>query len=360
MNIREKKSESSLNRGTKDPESASDITLDLVKTVLQREPSICKLVSIEIDRDFGSWSLLGDIVRVKLNYSESECEPETVIVKFQKTSYPEREGQIYQLLSEVAVHSIPRLFGVFDNGTLVIEDMSPAKPLTTKNLTIPQVKEVISILAKINGKFVGDSRVPVNPVSQFTNVIKHNMKESWSIFEERYHDQLGDVTTDFEWIWKNAEVVSAQHNSEPTTLSHADVHIENLLFTDENKPILIDWQLAGQKVLPFDVSRLLACSLKVEQRQEYEGRLLNEYYDLLPNSVKTHYSFERLFLDYRACITRSMLSAVMAIGPRFESRRDNLEYADNMAKQVIAAVKDLKPVDAIQELIQRNLLKLQF
>jgi len=341
----------------KDPESASDITLDLVKTVLRREPSASKLVSIEIDKDFGSWSLLGDIVRVKLNYSESGCQPETVVVKFQKTSYPEREGQIYQLLSEAKVHSIPRLFGIFDNGTLVLEDISPAKPISVKNLTIPQVREVISILAEVNSKFVGDSRVPINPVIQFTNVIKHNMKESWSIFEEKYRNQLGNVATDFEWMWENAKVVSAHHNSEPTTLSHADVHIENLLFTDENKPILIDWQLAGQKILPFDISSLLARSLKVGQRQNYEDRLLNEYYDLLPNSVKTCYSFERLFLDYRACMTRSMVSAVMAVGPRFESRPDILEYADIMAKQVITAVKDLKPVDAIQELIRRNILK---
>ncbi|UCD10157.1 MAG: DUF1679 domain-containing protein [Dehalococcoidales bacterium] len=349
--------ESYVKKDIKYPESESGITLDLVKRVLQRESSVNRLVSIDIDRDFGSWSLLGDIVKVKLNYSESGCEPETVIVKFQKTSYPEREGQIYQLLSEVKIPCIPRLFGIFDNGALVLEDMSPTEPVSVKNLTIPQVKEVISILAEVNGRFVGDSRVPKNPVIQYTNVIKHNMKESWPVFETRYHDQLGDVTTDFDWIWKNAEVVSAQHNSEPTTLSHTDVHIENLLFTDENKPILIDWQLAGQKVLPFDVSRLLACSLKVEERQKYEDRLLNEYYELLPDPVKAGYSFERFFLDYRACITRSMLSAVMAVGPRFESRPDKLEYADIMAKQVIAAVKDLKPVDAIQELIRRNISK---
>jgi hypothetical protein len=107
-------------------------------------------------------------------------------------------------------------------------------------------------------------------------------------------------------------------------------------------------------VLPFDISRLLACSLKVEQRQKHEDRLLNEYYKLLPDHIKTSYSFERFFLDYRACLTRSMLSAVMAVGPRFDSRPDKFEDADVKARRVITAVKDLKPVDAIQELIRRN------
>ena len=350
--------ESALEMGAEGPRSPSEITVDLMKKILEEEPSVRKLVHVEIDRDFGRWSLLSDTVRVKLNYSEIECEPKTLIVKFQKVSNPEREGQIYRLLAEAKVRSIPRLFGVFANGNLVLQDMSPAKPLSARNLTLRQARAVISILVDVNGKFVGDMRVPKNPVSQFANVIEHNMKESWPVFEERYRDQLGEVATDFEWMWKNAFIVSAHHNSEPTTLNHADVHIENLLFNDEGNAILIDWQLAGQKVLPFDISKLLALSLTVGQRRKHEDRLLKEYHDLLPNSIKTIYGFERLLLDYRACITRSMLSAVMAVGPRFEGRQDRLENASVMARRVIAAVKDFKPVDAIQELMQRNSLKL--
>jgi hypothetical protein len=345
-----------MERGVTDPESASEITLDLVKKVLHNEPSVSKLVSIEIDSDFGSWGLLGDIARVKLNYAESECEPKTVIVKLQKVTNPEREGQIYQLILEAKIHSIPRLFGVFDNGTLVLEDMSPAKPLSAKNLTISQVSEVISILADINGKFVGDSRVPKNPIVHFVNVINHNIKESWHLFESRYRDQLVDVVADFEWMWKNSEAVSTQHNSEPTTLNHADIHLENLLFDMKGeKPILIDWHLAGQKVLPFDISGLLVNSLTVEQRRENEDKLLKKYYELLPNSVQRSYSFDRFLLDYRACVTKSMIGAVIAVGPRFDNRPDQMDNADIKASRVIAAVKDLKPVDAIQELVKRNL-----
>ena len=159
-------------------------------------------------------------------------------------------------------------------------------------------------------------------------------------------------------MWKNSETVSIQHNSKPTTLNHGDVHLENLLFPNDkgHKPILIDWQLAGQKVLPFDLSFFLVKSLAVEQRREYEDQLLKRYYDLLPSQLKDNYGFDHLLLDYRACVTRSMLSAVMSVGPMFQSRPDQFELADVLAARVIAAVKDLRPVDAINELIERGLL----
>ena len=53
-------------------------------------------------------------------------------------------------------------------------------------------------------------------------------------------------------------------------------------------------------------------------------------------------------LDYRACVTRSMLGAVMAEDPRFDSRPDQLENADIKAARVIASLRNLEPVDAIQ------------
>ena len=53
-----------------------------------------------------------------------------------------------------------------------------------------------------------------------------------------------------------------------------------------------------------------------------------------------------------------MLGAVMAVGPRFDSRPDQLENADIRAARVIAAVRDLKPVGVIQELAKRDSLKL--
>ena len=49
-----------------------------------------------------------------------------------------------------------------------------------------------------------------------------------------------------------------------------------------------------------------------------------------------------------------MLSAVTRMGPKFESQPNRFEAADKLATRVIEAVRELKPVEAIQELEKRS------
>lgn len=344
----------------KTPESPAEITAEWLNDVLFPKTSGNEIVSIEIDKDFGPWSLLGKAVRVKLNYSTTGCEPKSVIAKFQvSTSDPKREGEIYQLLSESKAPFIPRIFSTFGNGNLVMEDMTPTYSVIKNDLTLSQVRSVVSILADVESSFWGDSRVPKYDLGHYVNSININMGQSWDIFKDRYREQLGKETADFEWMLKNPEIVASHYNSNPTTLSHGDVNVSNLLFSSDgsDRPILIDWQLAAQRIIPFDLSYFLVKSLTVEQRRENEGTLLKEYYALLADQIRSRYTFDRLILDYRACLTRSMLSAVMRVGPRYDSQPNRFEAADALATRVIEAARDLKPVDAIEELKKHGWLK---
>jgi aminoglycoside/choline kinase family phosphotransferase len=273
-------------------------------------------------------------------------------VKFQARS-SDWEARIYRLLSEAEFLSVPRLLGAYEHGTLILEDLSPARSGSqAKGCTSQQARGVLSILAEIHGRFWGDARVPSIPPELFASAIDINMEQCWDSFKGRYRKMLGDVAADFEWMWRNAETVSAHRLSEPTTLFHGDVHAENLLFSDDvkNRPVLIDWQLSGQGLASNDISFFLVKSLTVKQRRANEGRLLEDYFELLPERVRTDYGFNHFKLDYRACVTRSMMSAVMLVGPRFVDRPDRLDLADAVAKRVIAAVRDLNPVEAIREL----------
>lgn len=344
------------------PQSPSEISAKWLNDILFPKNSNSEIVSIEIDKDFGPSSLLGKAVRVKIDYADAESEPKSVIVKFQiSCSDKKREGEIYRLLAEDNVSFVPRVYGKFGDGNLVMEDLSLTHSVVEKNqeFTINQARNVVSMLAQVNSRFWGNLRVPKDDVSHFINSININMGEGWDIFKNRYSAQLGQETVAFEWMWKNRETVSAYYNSGPAALIHGDVNKGNLLFPNDgnDKPKLIDWQLSGQKVLPFDLSYFIVRQLTVEQRREHEGELLKEYYRLLPDHIRDSYSFDRLQLDYRACTTRSMLSAVTIVGPKFSSRPDRFERADVSAARIIAAVQDLKPVEAIEELEKRGLLK---
>lgn len=334
------------------PESASEITLDWLTSALPWEHTSCEPVSAEVEPGFGGPSLLGRLARVRLSYATPECGPPAVIVKFQARG-SDREAQIYRLLSDAKVRSVPRLLGVYENGTLMIEDLSPARSGSqVKGCTLQQARDVLSMLAEIHGHFWGDPRAPSIQPEQFASAIDVNMGQCWESFRRNYGKKLGNVAADFEWMWRNAETVSTHRLSEPATLFHGDVHAENLLFSEgrKGKPVLIDWQLAGRGLAANDISFFLVKSLTARQRRANEERLLQGYFDSLPERAQTEYGFDHLKLDYRACVTRSMLSAVMLVGPRFVDRPDQLALAKVLATRVIAAVQDLDPVGAIREL----------
>jgi hypothetical protein len=334
------------------PESASEITLDWLRNALPWERPGCKPVSAEVEPNFGGPSLLGRLARVRLGYAAPECGPPSMIVKFQARP-SDWEAQIYRLLSDAKVRSVPRLLGAYENGTLILEDLSPVRSGSqVEGCTLQQARDVLSILAEIHGRFWGDPRVPSIQPQQFAAAIDVNMEQCWEPFRRRSREMLGDVAADFEWMWRNAEAVAAHRLSEPATLFHGDVHAENLLFSDGRKgrSVLIDWQLAGRGLAANDVSFFLVKSLTVKERQAHEERLLHDYFEQLPERARTEYGFDHFKLDYRACVTRSMLSAVMLVGPRFVDRPDRFALADVLATRVVAAVRDLDPVDAIREL----------
>lgn len=218
------KNEQSLEEeSVKTPESVSEITTEWLKEILSNEPSASKIVVMEIDKEFGPVSLLGKAARVKIDYVDGEGEPKSVIVKFQVScSDKKREGEIYHLLSEAEVSFVPRLYGEFGNGNLVLEDFSSTHSVVGKNeeFTLDQSRKIVSKLADINSRFYGDSRVPKNDLSHFINSININFGESWEIFKNRYQAQLGKEAADFEWMWENREIVSRLYNSGPAALSH--------------------------------------------------------------------------------------------------------------------------------------------
>jgi hypothetical protein len=333
------------------PKSASAITLDWLRDALPWEPAACKPVSAEIEPDAGGPSLLGRVARVRLGYAAPGCGPPSLIVKFQARP-SDWEAQIYRLLSEHDTLAVPRLLGASARGTLVLEDAAPLRAGDqVDGCRLPQARDVLAVLAEIHGHFWGDPRVPAMAPSKFAAAITVNMAQCWDPFRHRYRAMLGDVADTFVWMWRHPKTVAAHRLSEPATLFHGDVHAENLLFGEAGTPpVLIDWQLASRGLAANDVSFFLVKSLSVEDRWAHEAQMLADYYASLPERVHNDYGFDRLTLDYRACVTRSMVSAVMLVGPRFADRPDRLALADLLARRVIAAVRDLDPVGALHTL----------
>ena len=105
----------------------------------------------------------------------------------------------------------------------------------------------------------------------------------------------------------------------------------------------------AREYLPDEKLALVAEAYAFAARAN-EGQMLHDYYSLLPEHARAGYGYDRFKLDYCACVTRSMLSAVMLVGPRYAGRPDQFALADVLAERVIAAVRDLDPMGAYREL----------
>ena len=337
------------------PKESSEITVEWLTEALLSKGWEDRPTSIEVDSHFGEVSQLGEVSRVILKYKEGASH--SVIVKFQTAASDKLiEIKNYRLLSEDNTLSVPRLLGEFGEGGLIIEDLSPGKAHSEMSYCpIPMAEKILDAISKIHTKYWGDKRVSETAPEKFAGVIQYRMEQSLDDFLNRYSSQLGDAKEDFIWLAANSHIISEHRLGKPSTLFHGDLHLANIIsYENGGQPKIIDWQLACRGLAANDVSFFLIKSLTVEQREKYENDLLRKYYNSLTNRIKDQYSREWFLLDYRATITRSMISAVMLVGPLFENRANQFKLADFVAERVISAVKVHKPVEAFYQIKQSS------
>lgn len=327
----------------------NQIDWEFIQTIDSYQNRKSKLISFSTDRKSLNQGILGNIVKVTLVYEDGTTND--LIVKFQGCTDKTREKLIYELLRECQLSFIPELLYSFDDGTLVMQDLSEYKVRSKRTpCTYQDLEKVLHNMSIIHGHFWNDRRIPREQPHRFAEVIKYNMEQCWDLYFDRYHQLLGTAREDFLWFWENAELVSAVYQPDYGTLVHGDLHQENIL--DDH--YIIDWQLSSFKTPAFDLSFFILQSLDPKERSTGEEGLISSYYDHLPASVKDEYSLKTLKLEYRACVTRSILSSVMMIGPRFSALSDQMEICDLLAERVITAVKELQPIDAINEILGKK------
>src|SRR5262249_22141948 len=91
----------------------------------------------------------------------------------------------------------------------------------------------------------------------------------------------------------------------PTTLIHADLHLDNILFSLPGHPsalIVLDWQTVSRGPAAVDLAVLLATSLSVEQRRANARDLVAAYHALLVAHGAAGYPLEDLRMHWRLAL----------------------------------------------------------
>jgi aminoglycoside phosphotransferase (APT) family kinase protein len=84
----------------------------------------------------------------------------------------------------------------------------------------------------------------------------------------------------------------------PATIIHGDLHLDNLIFTSDAGPVLLDWQGVAAGPAIADLGLFLVGALLVADRRVAETDLLARHYQRLVESGVKGYALDDLVADY--------------------------------------------------------------
>jgi aminoglycoside/choline kinase family phosphotransferase len=106
-------------------------------------------------------------------------------------------------------------------------------------------------------------------------------------------------------LQRSYDAMLATLNGPPATMIHADLHLDNVIFTPSNgiQPVhVLDWQGVARGAGAIDLSLFIVSSLEVDDRRAAERDLLARYHRTLTASGVRDYSRDQLLRDYRLAL----------------------------------------------------------
>jgi Ecdysteroid kinase-like family len=168
-----------------------------------------------------------------------------------------------------------------------------------------------------------------------------------AVFLARYGDRLpAAVTRIVQLLRSRLGRVLAALNGGPQTLTHGDLHLDNLIFDGQGgrSVTVLDWQTVSVGAPARDLAPLLFGSLKPEDRRIAEGPLLDRYATLLAAHGVRGYSRQSLRLDCRLALVALLAGTIIGIAslePDDLSERERaLQDAAIADGRLIAALLD--------------------
>lgn len=341
--------------------------------------------TIGADRGF-----TGVIARLFLTYDEAgrhEGAPSTLIAKLPTAERPvpagyqarqqhdpaarrlafdraRREISFYRQIAPLSPLRTPRLYAAREDetsGTLValIEDIADAEPgdaLT--GCGVDDARLALLALAQFHARWW------TNPPSSAAGWLPlaladpaarqarydHNADRLLGRFPELLPSPVIDLIQRLRSRY--ADVVAGLQRT-PTTVIHADFHLDNVLFTTGGPariPVVIDWQTVSLGPAVLDIAPFVATSLPVPERRTHETGQLRAYHAALIAGGTCDYDWDRFLADYRAALLVQLAGTVGWLANADFSQMSNRERALTEAAfgdgRLIAALQDHKVIQS--------------
>ncbi|KAJ1337167.1 Ecdysteroid kinase-like family [Microdochium nivale] len=277
-------------------ESAAQVTVDFLRNALG-SPTVNSFTAKRIGT-----GLVGECHRITLAYSDpGDSLPHTLILKIASQDPRSRASGlslgIYEnetrFYTEVApqltnmVDSIPKCYyGAFDNSTgvftLLLEDAgadsTPGDDIVAA--TREQADLAIRELGRLHAALIMDSsdkgwlvrEPPISPAL---------LRQLFTSFSSRYKAQMDprhyEICQKLVVGFRGLIEMLKEPGVCTMAITHGDYRLDNMLYLQNGRVMVVDWQCITAGPVLGDVAYFLGCALKTQDRRAWQQELLETY-----------------------------------------------------------------------------------
>lgn len=334
------------------PAMPEEITPDWLNAVL-RETGVLRqaeIARVTWERVGEGQGLTGALARFHLGYAAAthgEEAPASLIAKFPTTPQDTpsiyraaqqrapaalqqhyqrcaREVRFYQTIAASGDVPTPRLYyGAADEATgrviLLLQDMQEVRAGDVlQGCSSTEAALILRAIAPLHARWWANPRLKTfSWLPQWVGD-SHARQERYNRqvgpFLERFGQQLPAFVSEVieRLRFAYAHVLTSLAEA-PATLIHADLHLDNILFSPPGRepPVtLLDWQGIALGPAVVDVALFVFGSLAVDQRRAAEDELLQQYHALLAEHGVSGYGVAQLQEDCRLALLWNLAGTV--------------------------------------------------
>ena len=355
------------------PDSASDITVDWMRTALTAGgmPNLPPIRGIALEPAGPGAGIMSTVVRCRLTYAdEGGNGPRSVVVKLpstdRKSARMNRRHSLYRreyiyysrLASASPIRGAELMYGDFrepdQRFVLVMEDLGEETTVDqVKGITVAETRSAIRAIARLHAHYWnevdgpsrsglpddGDPKMRGLMQMAYLVYLPRAMKNFPHLFPDRTRrlaETFGTRLADYV-----ADVAAG-----PRTFVHGDFRAANMFFgrrkTEGWDFAVVDWQICGIGSGLYDVACLLCSSLPTEARRQVEDEALREYHEIVCSHGVQGFSFEDCWRLYRQHVLGRLLIMVFVGGGLNLPAERSRHAFETSARRSIAAIEDLE------------------
>jgi aminoglycoside phosphotransferase (APT) family kinase protein len=311
----------------------------------------------------------GESARVTLRYARSETSqtaPASVFVKFatsdsvrRKASTAmglyQREINFYKVLAKGTNVRAPACY--FAEATedgeffaLLLEDFPRHRPGDeTLGLKVEEARLAVDLMTQLHGPYWGKmSDVDLAPLRM---PARDRYVGAWNEMEARFGDQVPDRLRKARESYLDAiDPLQEWLVSQPATLGHGDLKLDNMLFSDDGKDpvVAVDWQAVRPLKGVRDFAYTISHSMNVEDRRANEIELLRRYVERI-GAFGIDYSFEEAREDYRKAMLFDFCTVLYIVGININTHERALRRKHALMQRSVTAMLDWDVLDLLPE-----------